>query len=351
MLAAVLIAAVPVHAQEEPAEPAGTEPTDAEPAKEIDSNTEKAIKHFKKGVKFFEKSKFEAALVEFLKSHELKPNWALRYNIGVCYEETGHPVSALDQFNLYLVEGGDKVPGDRRTEVEQHIEDLEQEMGFLVFDIGEEDAQILVDDFRRFTTPFVDPVPVEAGFHTIEVRKEGFEVYRAKVTVTSGEEVTHKVELVEKEEGGSDEPFTWEEVTPPEGPGQDARRPLTGIWIGLGAGGGLAIAAASTGGAVLSTKKKMDKAADACESTMTREDCPAAYRHQDTAEGLKIATNVLWGVAGAAAITGLIVYLASKPAPPESPGPAEPVSTDVSVYPVISPGENAMIGIEALIKF
>jgi hypothetical protein len=40
---------------------------------------------------------------------------------------------------------------------------------------------------------------------------------------------------------------------------------------------------------------------------MTRDDCPRAYDHQDTAEGLKIATNVLWGVAGAAAITGIIV--------------------------------------------
>lgn len=356
LLAAVLLAASPVHAQEEPgneaeAETSGEEPAGEEPAKQIDEDTQKAITHFKKGVKFFEKGKYEAALVEFLKSHELKPNWALRYNIGVCYEETDHPVSALDQFNLYLAEGGDKVPEERRTEVEAHIEDLEQEMGFLVFDISEVDAQIIVDDFRRFTTPIVDPVPVEAGFHTIEVRKEGFEVHRAKVTVTSGEEVEHKVELVEKEEGGSDEPFTWDEVTPPELPEEEARKPLTGIWIGLGVGGGLAIAAASTGGAVLATKKKMNDASDDCESTMTREDCPTAYEHQDTAEGLKIATNVLWGLAGAAAITGLVVYLTSKPVAPETPEPPEPIVTDVSLYPIIAPGENPTVGIGARLKF
>jgi len=257
-------------------------------------------------------------------------------------------VEALDEFNLYLVEGGEKVPEDRRAEVEAHVMDLEQEMGFLVFDIDEVDAQILIDDFRKFMTPITDPVPVEAGFHTIEVRKEGFEVYRAKVTVTSGEEVTHEVELVEKD-GGSDEPFTWDEVTPPDDPGEKSKKPLTGIWIGLGAGGGLAIAAAATGGAVLSTKKKMDSAAADCESTMTRDDCPSAYKHQDTAEGLRIATNVLWGLAGAAAVAGLVMYLTSKPAAEEAL--AEPAKPEVSVLPIIAPGENPTIGIEALIKF
>jgi hypothetical protein len=323
---------------------------DPEKPAEIDPQTEQAIKHFKKGVKFFEKEKYEAALVEFLKSHELRPNWALRYNIGVCYEETGRPVEALDQFKLYLVEGADKLPEDRRAEVQQHIDELEQDLGFIVLTVSEDGAQVRIDEFRRFETPVPDPIPVEAGFHTIEVHKEGFKPHEAKFTVASDEEVAHEVELEELEAGEKDI-FTWDETLPPEEPVEEPRRPLTGIWIGLGAGGALAIAAAGTGGAVLAEKNEMKDAAGECEVTLTRDDCPAAYKHQDKAKGLMIAANVLWALAGAAAVTGLVVYLTSKPkseAPPEPSG-SEP---EVSVVPVIVPDKaGATLGVQTVVTF
>lgn len=342
LIAAVLAAASPVLAQE------------GEPAQEIDPQTQEAIEHFKKGVGFFEKGKFEAALVEFLKSHELRPNWALRYNIGVCYEETGQPVDALEQFRLYLEEGGDTIPEQRRAEVQEHIADLEQGMGFMVVKVNETDAQVIVDDFRKFTSPMDDPIPVEAGFHRLEVRKQGFHTYRAKVTVTSGEEVVHEVELEPVEAPGEEdvELFSWDELMPPEVPTEEKHKPLTGIWIGLGAGGALAVAAAVTGGLVLSHKKKMKDAASACEVTLTRDDCPKAYDHQDKAKKLQVATNVLWGVAGAAAITGLIVFLASKPqAEKKEPAPSK-AKPEVAVVPVVVPGQGgAMVGLEATLKF
>jgi len=84
--------------------------------------------HFRKaGVKYTE-GDIEGALAEYQLAHALSPTFKLRYNIGQCYMELKRNEKAFDAFSKYLSEGGSKVPGDRRTEVEATLASLAEQL-------------------------------------------------------------------------------------------------------------------------------------------------------------------------------------------------------------------------------
>jgi hypothetical protein len=114
----------------------------------------------------------------------------------------------------------------------------------------------------------------------------------------------------------------------------------------LGAGGPLAAGAGVSGAMTLIDEKRMHDAADACDDTSTPEACPRAWDMEDKAKKWQIATNVLWGAAGAAALTGIIILIVD--------GTKKEKSTDagVAVMPVIAPGQGGgTVGIEAVVAF
>jgi hypothetical protein len=327
---------------------------DAQPASEEDPETLEAIAHFNKGVAFFDKEDYAAAAVEFLESFKLKAHWAVRYNIGVCYQKTGRPVDAIEQFELYLQEGGDEVPPDREAEVEERLAELEKIIGHLMVDVSEHGAVITIDDVRKFASPMVGPAPVKTGFHKVKIRKAGFEEVVTEVTVASGADKTIDIQMVPLEsraeaeivvEPGPDEP---EEV---EVEDKKAEKPLRGIWIGLGTGASLAAAGGITGGLALKSNKEKVDAQEGCESTMTPDDCPRAYEHSERARALMIASNVLLAAAGVAALTGLVIFLTDEPVV-ESDEENPPDEPEVSVAPIIGPGrEGGMVGVQTIVNF
>jgi len=354
-LAAWAVAARPSAAQEE------------EAATSKDPAIDEAVGHFKKGVAFFNEEDYGAALVEFLKSYELHANWALRYNIGICYMETGKIVEALDAFTAYLEEGKGSVPGDRRSEVEALIEEIEGKIGRVDVACSEDGATVVVDDFIEATTPLEKPLTLTAGIHTIVVKKPGFEPFRKEFTLVSGETRTLTIELAAV--AAAPPPVAQppvEAAAPDAGAGHEpvakpppkAVKPKRWLWAGLGAGAALAAAAAVTGGLALKKRNDMRDAAGACDATMTRSDCPDAYAYQDEARSLVIATNVLWGVAGAAALTGLVLFIVDKPkpagegsGPPGPPGSSKKGQASLVIAPMLPGTGHEGAGFQALFRF
>ncbi len=223
---------------------------------------------------------------------------------------------------------------------------------------------VTVDDFRAFTTPIPEPVPVEAGLHDISARKEGFEPLNVQLLVVAGETKAVDLALVPHEAavqpgpqagGGASEPQTSVVATGNSGPAEkpEARKPLTGIWVALGAGGGLAALAGVSGGLTLRYRDDMLAAARSCEDTTTASSCPAAYDLEDKASGWKIATNVLWGAAAAAVVAGLVFFIVDKPVegkPEATPG--DPGKVALEVFPIIETGEaGSLLGLGAWVAF
>lgn len=314
---------------------------------ETDPEIAEAIEHFTNGVEFFEKGNFEAALVEFVASYEINPAWELRYNIGICHDEMGEPVQAMEWLSLYLEEGGPDVPDDRAGEVKQLVDRLEEKVASLALSVEPEDAVVMVGGENKEVVSG-KPVLLNPGIHEVVVSKDGHEPYETKITLVSGERkgIEVKLEKIEKPPPPTDEPKPVLKLSWP------------GLYIGAGAAGVLAIAASITGGLVLASKKKMLDAADDCENTTSSDTCPEAYDYRDRAQGLKIATNVLWALAGAALVTGVVLMLTGQPDLDKEDGgesmdePEEGLDAlDVSLSPLLAPGQGGMLGLELGVTF
>jgi tetratricopeptide (TPR) repeat protein len=80
--------------------------------------------HYARGLKLAGENGYEAALQEFTRAYDLSPQFAVLYNIGQCQVALGRPTEAIDALSLYLRQGEDHVPPDRRLLVEQQIAEL-----------------------------------------------------------------------------------------------------------------------------------------------------------------------------------------------------------------------------------
>jgi tetratricopeptide (TPR) repeat protein len=319
-----------------------------------DTKLKKAISHFEKGVGFFDEGNYSAALAEFLKSYELVPNWALLYNIGVCYSETGRTVEAYEHLKKYLEQGKDEIPAERRSEVEETVSKLKSKIGYLWVESSEPGAAVKVDKFRDFTTPLKEPIAVVSGFHTISVKKAGFEGYEEEFSIASGETKVMKVALAALKKTPS--AVTGEGGKKPVEPKK--KKPLRWLWAGLGAGLALGAGAAVTGGMALKKRNDMLDVADACDATVPRDACAEAYDLQDQAKSLQIATDVLWGSAVGLAIVGIILFSVDKPRPQEKKKEKEKEKSPggkgvaaVTIAPMGSFADPGSFGVQALISF
>lgn len=154
-----------------------------------------AIKHFNRGVALFKTEQYEAALAEFQASYEHKPNWAVLYNIGVCYHRLGRFDDALRELEEYLERGGAWIPPNRKSFVKQLIDQMEVNTGTIVIDHAQPGARVWIDETRVFETPVGEPVQVASGLHTVKAYREGYYPIEQEVSVPGGTEVSVPLEF------------------------------------------------------------------------------------------------------------------------------------------------------------
>ncbi len=324
--------ALPAPCEAKPKAAKGSQGKKAKGGKKTDAaedpETAKAIDHFQKGVAFFNEENYSAALAEFLKSFEIAPNYELRYNIGVCYLESGKPVEALEEFEKYLEEGGNKLDASVKKDVEKMIGEVTARIGYLAVECSEDDAQIVIDEVHQHALPLEKPLRLKAGMHVVVVKKAGFEKWAKEISMASGEQKVLKVTLDPVKKA---EPVTIVKYETAAKDGEKAkkpRKPLRWLWFTLGTAGAVGVAAGVTGGLALKKQQDMEDAVDGCPNTLTREACPEAYDARDEGKKLMLATNILAGVAGAAALTGMILFILDKPRIPGEKKPKEKPGKD-----------------------
>ena len=240
-----------------------------------------AIKHFNKGVEYFQEAKYDAALAEFKESYSIKPNWAVLYNIGVCYHRLGRYDDALRELEAYMEKGGAWIPPTRKAFVEKLVRKMLATSGSIVIDHLEPGVRIWIDGVHVGDTPIADPVTASTGLHTVSAYSEGYYPYKVEVTVASGVEARVKPEL---------EPTpafrTWLEL---HGAGQQlshlgrVRIAALSFWT---------LGGAALAGAVVTTSIAL---------AMDRE-----------SNRLQLATTVMLLTAGGAALTGLALWIGFK---------------------------------------
>lgn len=149
-----------------------------------------AARHFKAAVQLIHDHRVREALTEFELAYELSPHFAVLYDIGLAHEELGEPVLAIDSLQLYLEQGGNHIPAQRRADTLGKIAELERQVGQLQLEVNVPDAVISLDGQQRGPWPRQGPLRLAMGPHKISAVHAGYLASEAEVTVV-GQQVTH----------------------------------------------------------------------------------------------------------------------------------------------------------------
>ncbi len=192
----------------------------------------------------FHDGKFAEAADMFRAAYEQRPAWKILFNIGQSEAAAARYGLALEAFELYLVQGADNVPQERRDEVLKEVERLRILVGLLAIQ-GEDGLEVRVDGVARGKTPLSRPIRVAAGEHTVEIVKGEDIVLTQSVSIAGG--VTSTLSTV-SEGPVAEQPVT--EPTDEEKPSPASPKPapsderpskwklVTGIsFLGVGAAG------------------------------------------------------------------------------------------------------------------
>jgi hypothetical protein len=163
--------------------------------------------------------------------------------------------------------------------------------------------------------------PTDPGEHTISIQAEGYRPAEAIVQLDPAEQETLTLELVAEPKPAEPSPATAapvapvEPATPPapsstgrEPSRQKSAQPVLG-WIGIGVGAAAMIAGGVTGGLAMSESDKLNCPRNICAGEEAD--------RLDRANGLALASSVLFGAGGVLAVTGIVLLVTSPTSPHE----------------------------------
>lgn len=160
----------------------------APPTSEVSAQTkEEARARFERGMTFFDKKVWDAALAEFLASRAAYPTRSNTQNAAICLRNLNRNDEALDMFEALLKDFPNLAPAERSA-VEKEVKELESLVGTVDVRAPQDGAQISIDGRDRGTTPS-PPLRVAAGSHVVKVYKEGFAPVEKRIEVASKQNV------------------------------------------------------------------------------------------------------------------------------------------------------------------
>ena len=276
---------------------------------------------FDRGMELYDAEQYEEAAIGFERAYELKPSYKILYNWAQAENQSGRYARALEVYQRYLAEGGDEVDPERVEQVRSEIKRLESLVGTLIVRCDEPGAVVMVDGLRVGETPLDGPITVRLGEREVVVKLAGREIHSEVVRVAGGEQV----ELEVAPPKGDQEP----PAEPVVAPGTDESPERVWTWVFLGIGGAAGITGGILGG--VSMKQTQDFIDDCGEHNCTteRED------ERDDIKRVSLTADILYGVAAAAVVTGVILFFVEAP---------DEEGTAVAVTPSLQP-DGAGLGI------
>jgi hypothetical protein len=237
-------AAKPADASPADAGSAATSPTEADQAK-VDAGSDaikQAGEHYQRGLTLYGDSEFVLALVEFERAYDLSPNFRVLYNIGQVRIQLGRYAKGREALEAYLAQGGAQIAPDRVTAVQKDLAMLSERTAELRIVSNQAGADILLDGHSVGTTPLSTPAIVDAGEHTLAVRKLGFYDRTQSITLAGRDHVDLELDLTKLPE------VTAQRVVVERHTERVVSKPSrTGVWVGWAATGTLAATAGIVG--------------------------------------------------------------------------------------------------------
>jgi hypothetical protein len=256
------------------------------------NSTELARQRFREATEAYRDGRYSAAASLFEAADRLTPHPSTRYNAATAWEEAGEEARAATGYEAALA-----VPtfdAAQRKVAEERLAALKRGLGKILVQrpLG---AFVTVDHLQRA------PVPVTfyllPGTYDLGVDYQGKTSQNA-LTVVAGRDHDVKLDFPDTQAPPSVPSAALEPVNaPPITPADAAISQKTWGWISVGAGVALGGAAIVLGLRALSARDEFVESGNTDASA------------HDAASDLRLATNVLWGGATAAGITGLVLVL------------------------------------------
>jgi tetratricopeptide (TPR) repeat protein len=286
-----------------------------------------AKEHFAQGVALFDEGKFSEALAEFEKSYELYSHWKILRNIGMCHYSLGHAVSAATTLGDFLDQGGGDIEPAAMNEVMQIIKGLKAKLGVFKLTGNYSEVELVIDGAEQARGAEGKDIYLEPGVHHVKVAKGEKEILEKNIMIEAGEEmevfITPYASTEEKktDKTGDAAPEIEAAKAPVElqpDASPEADRGKGGMkkagWSMLGVAA-LALACGSVmGGLTIREKNLMkDARAEYMEKLDTAPDAEldrlkaSMDDHYDRGLKYSIASSVLFGVGGAAALAAVIL--------------------------------------------
>jgi tetratricopeptide (TPR) repeat protein len=240
------------------------------------------------GAQALERGDFAQALEYFDRAYRLYPSSRLRYNLGLAYDHLGRVPEAIDAFEGFLAEASPDAPSEAREHARARLKDLTARIARLQIVVDPPDADLRLDG-RPLARPS-GAIRLLAGAHRLEASATGRQPSTLELTLAAGEskELTLQLLVLEETSVGSPSPSV---VAPPAGPKRRGKQ-IAGITlgvVGIGAlAGGIAFAALGA-----SAQDQVLKMFDPALERDGRND--------------NIAAGILFGIGGAAVISGVVL--------------------------------------------
>lgn len=238
VVSSALVALVSLTLSTEEARAADASPA-AQPSAEA---VAEAGQRYDRGLKLYSEGEYRLAVIEFERTYELVPDYRVLYNIGQVRIQLGDYARARLSLERYLREGGDQLPPARLDAVKGDLDMLEGRTATLKIQSSLVGAEVLVDGEAVGVTPLAEPVLMNAGDHSIEVRKAGYRARVLRRTLAGKDAGEMSVELDEIATSPATSPGSM-----PVSPSRAPARAMAPIWIGWTTTAALAAGAGVTG--------------------------------------------------------------------------------------------------------
>jgi hypothetical protein len=256
------------------AQPADTAPSD--------DDLVVARETFRAGEAAYARGDFQAAANSFEVSHRLAPHPFTMLNAGLAWEAAERPAKAADAFHSAIDSG--ELDAAQTADAQQRLDTIRKSHGWVLIE-GPTDARVAVGHVDGARPPLL--VHLAPGEHRVLVTHGDGATKATAVVVTAAAATSLRLEAPAA-------PVPTPTAAPPPPPPDEGTSSgmFVGGWITLGLGAAAAGAAVGLGVAALSARDDFEASgntdADARSSAAT----------------LRTVTNVMWGVAGVAAIAG-----------------------------------------------
>lgn len=244
--------------------------------------------------RLFDAGNYAAAESTFRAAYETVPNPVVLRAIAAAQERQGNIGAAVQTLERYLREAPPNAPD--RAQVEAHLRELSARPATLAVASTPPGAEIFVDGRPTGQTTPAD-VSLTAGQHTVELRMDGYQPVQQAVNALPATRMRLDVPLHAVAAGGGGEAAGGGGSTSGGGGGESTDPSVT-VWVVSGVAALGLVSGTVFGFLALSEQSNFDNA--------------PSHEIADRGETFALVADISFGIAAAAAITAIVLYIVER---------------------------------------